>query len=156
VAYAIAGTVAGLEELKAVLADVDRRVRKQALQKAIRAAANVVLRKAKANVRRRSGLLARSLGVKVKTYRGDKQGGAVVAVIGPRKGYRQQVGTYARGPKKGQPKYENPTQVAHLIEKGHGGPHPARAYPFLRPALDTSRGEVLEAVAKAVQAELHK
>ncbi len=29
---------------------------------------------------------------------------------------------------------------AHLVEFGHGGPHPAPAHPFLRPALDAIRG----------------
>jgi HK97 gp10 family phage protein len=28
---------------------------------------------------------------------------------------------------------------AHLVEMGHGGPHPAPAHPFLRPAFDAFR-----------------
>jgi len=31
---------------------------------------------------------------------------------------------------------------AHLVEFGHGGPHPAPPHPFVRPAWDESREEV--------------
>ncbi len=33
-------------------------------------------------------------------------------------------------------KYADPTKYGKLVEKGHGGPHPAKAYPFLVPALN--------------------
>ena len=31
---------------------------------------------------------------------------------------------------------------AHLVEYGHGGPHPAPAHPFVRPAWDEMKDEV--------------
>ena len=31
---------------------------------------------------------------------------------------------------------EQPTHIAHMVEFGHGGPHPAPAYPFLIPAAE--------------------
>lgn len=35
---------------------------------------------------------------------------------------------------------------AHLVEYGHGGPHPAPPHPFFRPAWDEVRGSVTSAV----------
>lgn len=31
---------------------------------------------------------------------------------------------------------------AHLVEFGHGGPHPAPPYPFMRPAVESNAGRV--------------
>lgn len=149
-AFAVVGKVAGLDELKRALAGVDKRVRKTALRKGVTAGTKVVLDKAKAKVQRRSGLLAKSLGRKTKVFRND---GAVVGIVGPRVGFKKQTGVVKTGKKAGQPIMENPTQIAHLIEKGT---RRSRAFPFMRPALDESKGEVARAVTEAVQAELHK
>lgn len=40
---------------------------------------------------------------------------------------------------------------AHLVEFGHGGPHPAPAHPFLRPAWDELRDKVLENIKKGLK-----
>lgn len=37
----------------------------------------------------------------------------------------------------------NPGMIAHLVEFGHGGPAPAPAHPFLRPALDNKKHQGL-------------
>jgi HK97 gp10 family phage protein len=146
VAFAIRGKVDGLEDLKRALAGVDGRVRKKALRKGVNAAAGVILKRARQKVPVRLGLLKKSLGRKVKVYRKE---GAVVGIVGPRTGFRRQVGTT----KDGRPVFENPTQIAHLVEKGT---RRSRAKPFMRPALEESRGDVSSAVAEAVQAELGK
>lgn len=39
---------------------------------------------------------------------------------------------------------------AHLVEYGHGGPHPAPPHPFFRPAWDEVRGEVRENIRKGL------
>ena len=46
---------------------------------------------------------------------------------------------------------EQPTQVAHLIEFGHGGPHPAPAYPFMLPAAEGERSNYLQRCQAAGQ-----
>jgi HK97 gp10 family phage protein len=39
---------------------------------------------------------------------------------------------------------------AHLVEFGHGGPHPAPPHPFLRPAWDSCKEEVQRNIAAAL------
>ncbi len=70
--------------------------------------------------------LKKSIGRKTKTY----PSGVVVGVVGPRKGFKITVGSN----KDGTPIFYDPAFIAHLVEMGHGGPHPAPAHPFLRPA----------------------
>jgi len=38
---------------------------------------------------------------------------------------------------------------AHLVEFGHGGPHPAPPHPFLRPAWDSIKDEIRRDIAIA-------
>lgn len=45
---------------------------------------------------------------------------------------------------------------AHLVERGHGGPHPAKAHPFIEGGVHSSRERQLEAGAKALAAEARK
>lgn len=40
---------------------------------------------------------------------------------------------------------------AHLVEFGHGGPHPAPAYPFLRPAIAAARSRVVAIIETALR-----
>lgn len=148
-AFAVRGQLEGADALKKALAGVDERVRKKALKKGVNAASGVVLAKAKGKVRVRTRVLKKSLGRKLKVYRN----GTVVGIIGPRTGRKVQVGTVRTGPNAGQPIYEDPSNIAHLVELGT---HRSRAYPFMRPALEESRGEASSAVAEAVAAELHK
>lgn len=36
---------------------------------------------------------------------------------------------------------------AHLVEFGHGGPHPAPPHPYLRPAMESTKGQVLQIIS---------
>src|SRR5262249_3315811 len=105
-------------------------------------------------------ILRKSLGFKVRTY-GDK----VVGIIGPRTGFRTIVGyrTYGKdGTRLGvrervkKPIYEDPAKIAHLVEFGHGGPHPAPAHPFLRPAFDGTKKEAQDTVTDETWKEIEK
>jgi HK97 gp10 family phage protein len=40
---------------------------------------------------------------------------------------------------------------AHLVEYGHGGPHPAPAHPFVRPAWDELHETVRENIKKGIK-----
>jgi len=40
---------------------------------------------------------------------------------------------------------------AHLVEYGHGGPHPAPAHPFMRPAAQAARPAIVSIVTSAVK-----
>lgn len=94
------------------------------LAKSLRPAASPINKAAKANARgfAQSGLLWKSIGIVVRRY---KATGQVLAVIGPRRGFKQTVEVV-----------RNPTKYAHLVE--FGTKH-SRAKPFLRPAYDSNR-----------------
>jgi HK97 gp10 family phage protein len=42
------------------------------------------------------------------------------------------------------------THVAHLVEFGHGGPHPAPAHPFFRPAWDANKTQIVASVKQGL------
>ncbi|MBE3118843.1 MAG: HK97 gp10 family phage protein [Candidatus Atribacteria bacterium] len=77
----------------------------------------------------RSGVMAESIGAIQRTYRGS---GTVITVIGPQSGFEEASAIEYLG------RPHDPTKIGHLVEYGHGGPHPARPHPFLRPAIDAN------------------
>lgn len=99
------------------------------------------------------GVLKESLGIKTKTY---PKKGVVFTVVGPRIGFHVPIGKeIKRKAGRGEGgKFESrgviklnyvrsPTKYAHLVELGHGGPQPAEAKPFLRPAFDGQKATML-------------
>ena len=60
-------------------------------------------------------------------------------------GYRVTVGVHRTD---GGAEYANP------VEFGHGGPHPAPAHPFVRPAFDAAKDEAYEKVKQDLQTAL--
>ncbi len=99
------------------------KLQKKHSRTALSKAARRLVRAAKTRIPKRTGALKKSLGVKLKTYKST-----VLAVIGPRSGFKTEV----------DGKTHDPKRIAHLIEFGHGGPHAAEAHPFLRPAFDST------------------
>lgn len=100
----------GFRELSDALGELTPRMADAAARKAVRAAAKPVITQARANLaalplQDSTGLLRRSIGVKVRKYRNRRSvsarsrseakilasGGVTLAVIGPRKGYGQVV-----------------------------------------------------------------
>lgn len=61
--------------------------------------------------------------------------------------YSDKTGVASVGVKSGgvdTPKgYEIPGHIGHLVEFGHGGPHPAPAYPFMIPAAESEQDNYL-------------
>lgn len=135
---AITGKVEGLAEVLSALDGVDKKIRKKGVRKAVGQAGKIVLRAAKARVRKATGLLKRSLGRKTKVYRNS---GVAVAIVGPRVGFKQQV---QRG---GKSVLSDPVKYAHLVEEGTSR---AEALPFLRPALMQNAGQIQQAMADAI------
>ena len=43
---------------------------------------------------------------------------------------------------------------AHLVENGHGGPHPAPPHPFMRPAFDAEKDTAYDAVRDTLREEM--
>lgn len=111
--------------------------------------------KGKIKTKARRGLLRKSIGQKVKIPRANPRTGAKAkpgyVIIGPRRGFKTQVGTVTRGPRKGQPVYEDPANIAHLVEFGHAGPHSAPPHPFIRPAWDANRQKVFDVMRQEAE-----
>jgi HK97 gp10 family phage protein len=41
--------------------------------------------------------------------------------------------------------------IAHLVEFGHGGPHPAKEHPFMRPAFEENKPGLIKGIEDAVK-----
>ena len=112
-----------------------------------------VLKRAKALAPVRFGLVKEALGIKTKTY---PKKGVVFTAVGIRAGFHKAIGSEVKrkairgeGGKfqsAGTKKFNyvlSPSKYAHLVELGHGGPMPAPAHPFVRPAWDGQRSAML-------------
>jgi len=166
-AFKVTGELIGLKDVLARLKGKEKKVRKKLLKKALDAGGNLVLKSARAKVATRTKLLRKSLGKKVRVYRG---GAAAVVVIGPRTGFKQHV----RLPD-GSFQLENPTNIAHLVEKGRRAVYvktkkvlstgavifgrkvasvPAR--PFMRPAFDENKSAAEQLIRDTIKQGLEE
>ncbi len=149
----------GIGQVVLNLQSVDKNVRKKLLRKAITKATQPVAKAAKRGARdvvnqvaandevgqamKSSGLMAKSIGSKVKTY----PSGVVVGLVGPRSGFNRQVGVRKRGAKIGQPINVDPIFYAHLVEYGT---RRSRAKPFMRPAWDQTKDQAQAAIVSVL------
>ena len=137
----LTGDIALLERFAILPVKMQKKHGRRALTKAGR----LVIAAAKPHVPVRYGGLEESLGQRGRTY-----GATVVSVVGARGGDKF---TFIDpdGNK------HVPAKIAHLVEFGHGGPHPAEPHPFLRPAYDETRqstqGVIAVEMAKGVEQE---
>lgn len=135
--------------LRKSLDSLPAHLQKAAEKAVLRAGGNIILKAAKVKVPVRSGILKKSLGVSVTS---SKAG--ISARVGPRAGvkYRYQTNkTGRRGRRKG--KNIDAQEVAFYIETGT--PNMA-AQPFIRPAVDDSKRQVLDAMAAGLDKHLTK
>lgn len=150
--FRVGAKVDDLDAVQHTLAGLKKSMRNKILRKAIRQASKATTKAAKANAPVDTGLLRKSIGSKIKTYKS----GVVVAIIGPRTGYRRAVDRSGRRVKlidvsrKSAPvdaEIRNPVNYAHLIELGTVTSAPR---PFLRPALQQTQGEVAAIVGEQI------
>jgi len=139
-----------LDKLKRTMTTLDDKMLMKVVTPAMRAAARPVTLAARAKAPVRTRLLRKSIGVRVKTYRKNK---TAWVGVGPRKGFKTQIGTVSRGPNRGQPIYANPTQYAHLIERGTSR---VQARPFLRPAIQSTTSQQLGKFTAKARAQFGK
>lgn len=122
--------VEGAKELERMLAGWKPSARRRIVRPGVRKAASIVSKAAKARAPVGSGLLKKSIGVKMRTYRD----GTVVGVVGPRHGFKRAVSGSGRSrtivTKKNVSEFhnslvrvraQNPVKYAHLV---HGGTQP--------------------------------
>ena len=114
----------GSRELERTFKTLGERVQRKLLRQAVNAAATPVVKAAKSNAAKDSGLLKKAMGKKIVT---NTKTQSATAVIGP----RRDVSGMVNG------KVRKPSRYAHLVEKGFideaGTFHPP--HPFLVPAL---------------------
>jgi HK97 gp10 family phage protein len=141
-AFKMTGTVTGLKDLFDELKALPKKIQTKTLKDALNAAGRRVMWSAKNKVPVRTDQLRKSLGRRVKVYRNS---GKVIAVVGPRHGFRATVDV------NGRPTVVNPQKYSHLVELGAS--HSA-AKPFLRPALEENVQATKDLVAEAVRKAL--
>jgi HK97 gp10 family phage protein len=139
------------------LAELSAKHARAALKAGVNEATQLVAADAKVRVQKRTRQLKKSIGRKVKGYRG---GAVVVGLVGPRRGFRI---TLPDG------RTVDPAKYAHLVEYGRGASRvkkkkvladkiagkvfgkevaPARPKPFLRPAFDANRAKIPVVMAR--------
>ncbi len=152
----ISVSLTGSRELLNQLNELKRAMRNKILRPALQKAARPMLDSAWANCPERTdhdphGILKKAMksaaARKTKTY----SRGTVVVIIGPPTGFRTPMGVRTKGAHKGEPWYEDPSKIGHLVEFGHGGPHPAAPHPFMRPAVDTNRSNSAEILRSEIE-----
>lgn len=137
----------GLKGIQDALKKLPAELQKTTEMVALRAGAKPILAAAKSNAKSSedSGLLMKSLGINVRKGRSGEFRHVYTARIGARKGFKKYLGTFATGKRAGRSRYQDPSKYDHLVELGTS--HSA-AKPFIRPAVESSKSEVLTEIAK--------
>lgn len=149
--------VTGVQELADRFGNLKVAIVNKAWRKGLTKAAQVVAKATKANISTKTatGFLRKSIGQKVKVPRVNPRTGAAAkpayAIVGPRSKFREFRGLYTRGKQKGFAREHIPAKIAHLVEYGHGGPHPAPAYPFMRPAWQSTKARAFAELRRAAE-----
>jgi hypothetical protein len=123
-------TIEGMPELKAICRELPTRSVKKAFRAGFNAAGTPVARAMRRHAAKKSGLLRKSIRKKVKTY----PNGSTICIVGPDRNVVGSYGVRKRGKHVGQTIKHRPAFISHLVDKGHGGPHPAPAHEFRDPA----------------------
>lgn len=127
----------GDKEMEKVMDALPERMQKNVLAAAVRGGASTISKAAKGNIKAdgtvRTGLLHKSITIKVKRYTRD---GVIYAAVGAS---RRVIGTTVNG------RRIVPANYAHLVEHGT---RTSRAKPFLRPALDANRKAVFDGMTR--------
>jgi hypothetical protein len=127
--------VQGLKEVTAAFRRLPE-IAQLRLGEATEQTAFAVLQRSRAAVRVRSGSLKSALNYSFNAKTGEAKVGVERDALG---------GAAAAG-------VAMPSKYAHLVEFGHGGPHPAPAHPFMIPAVEAEREPYLDRCHRAGQA----
>lgn len=113
----------------------------------LRAGAKPLVKAARSKAPIATGLLKKSIGFRVKKVKG-----IISARVGPRTGYAKEVTRMGRD---GRPRqvYSDPNKYSHLVEIGSSR---TAAKPFIRPAMESAKTEVLQEMANGYSKHLDK
>ena len=134
-------------ELERNLGLLDKRVRSRAITKAVRKAAQPVIKTSKGLVPRDTGLLRLSLGQKVRT---DRRRGQTYSVVGARLHIAGKKAAAIRG---GLTRARVPANYADLVELGT---RHSRPRPFLRPAFEAHVKQMPRKMGDVLWTEIRK
>lgn len=162
--FKISAKLDGMGAVMRRLAAIKQGARNRILRKALNAAARPMQQTAKELAPKESGLLRRSITVKVQTT----GKGEVVALIGPKRGLKKSVkvkkdrvyrqrGRLTLRIRNPLAQYlvmvRDPVRYAHLVEKGTVS---RQAKPFLQPAFDRNKSQAESTIARIVGEEIEK
>jgi hypothetical protein len=120
-------TVIGLREAAAAFRQLEP-IAREAFNEAVEKSSDFLVANARGRMGPgrgvRTGRLKESLGFSLNRRSGS-------AKVGIRSGFDVAL--------PGRSALHRPTAIGHLVEFGHGGPHPAPAYPFLVPAAEATK-----------------
>ncbi len=160
--FVIKGSVDGLGPVMLALNSIKLGVRNRAMRRALTKAGRLVTKAAKALAPfdvTTEGLTVKNLYKKSIIAKVNVKGDKAYCIVGP-KNIKVQVGVRKRGGKKsrpGDPIYQNPGKIGHLLEFGHSRPpHPAPPHPHLRPAWDANKKKVVDVISEELWLELAK
>jgi HK97 gp10 family phage protein len=135
--------ITGIRELRRTIDRLPDELKKRAEVPVLRAGAKPIHQAAKRKVPTGTGeapgLLKRALGITVKKVKGIWS-----SRVGARTGHAVRL---ADGTKK------DPSKYIHLVELGT---RHSRPQPFIRPAIDSAKGEVLQAMSGGLEKHLHR
>jgi HK97 gp10 family phage protein len=155
--------VDGMDDISRKLARLKDAVANRVMRGAVDKGTRIIAKAAKSNVPQSHGLLKKSLGSRVRVYRGT---GVVVGIVGARGGF---LVVDADGTRR------DPRKYAHLVEKGRtvvtavkkkALANGQRVYgvrvrqyaghPFLQPAIVSTQGAVNQTIADEVMSGIEK
>jgi len=148
----------GLDGTLKMLKWLPKKLGEKVLKKAVGIASRKLSKAVKNGLPVRTGILKKSIGAKIKQYRNTK---IIVGVVGAKKGFRTQVGTYKRDSrksakyphKKGDPIYVNPVNYLHLVELGT---ERSRAFRILENTTNAMKPTIRAEMIKAINTGLKK
>lgn len=126
----------GALELEKKLKQINESMARKAVRKAVAEAAKILVPAVKSKLVTGHGVRTGNMRDSVDYVVRQRKKRSAYAIVGP----RFEIDSQRPGSS------DNPGRIAHLVEYGHGGPHPAPAYPFMRPAFD----EQIKAMQNAV------
>lgn len=128
-----------IKKLKGLSTATQKKIVRPSVTKAVR----VIAKDAKGRAPKDTGLLKKSIGQRVKTYRS----GNISGIVGPRSGFKRTVEI------DGKAVIKNPTKYSHLVEFGTSR---KAARPFLRPALEAKKSEAVRIMTTEINANIKK
>ena len=173
----------GDKELMRKLKALEKKTQAKVVRSAVTKAMTPVRRRMRADAPKRTKTLVRAIQKKVKVY---PRAGVVVGLVGVSRGFKRAVGVVRSGKGKGRVVYEDPANIAHLLEYGHNivkagslSTHTkrrgvgkgvdqvkekgtgqvvgfVRARPFIKKALSSGQGQVFGDYRRLVKAGILK